>query len=219
MYHHLFISNKYTRWYFHIIDLAKIQNVDDQYYEKHHIIPKALDGFDEKSNIVLLTPREHFICHWLLTKMISNSFYKFKMLKAFTGMLNWKTKRNLSARQYEIIKLNVPKPSENSKLKASEFMRGQKWWYHNGVQIRAIQSPGPEWTNGRLVKYTRKSASNKTREQMSKSAKARGSNNVKKCTDGILQFDSIAALANYYNIPHSSASSWVRNNKRGFSYL
>lgn len=39
------------------------------YYETHHIVPKCLGGSDEKSNLVLLTPEEHFIAHLLLTKI------------------------------------------------------------------------------------------------------------------------------------------------------
>jgi hypothetical protein len=38
-------------------------------FENHHIIPKALGGI--KSDICSFTYREHFILHWLLTKMTS----------------------------------------------------------------------------------------------------------------------------------------------------
>jgi hypothetical protein len=37
------------------------------YYEKHHILPKCLGGTNDEDNLVLLTAREHFICHKLLT--------------------------------------------------------------------------------------------------------------------------------------------------------
>lgn len=61
----------------------------DSYYEKHHIIPDFmfknrkrtgkpghLDGNpNDKSNIVLLTPREHFICHVLLYKFLQRTRY------------------------------------------------------------------------------------------------------------------------------------------------
>jgi hypothetical protein len=41
------------------------------YYEKHHILPKSLFPLwtKRKSNIVLLTAREHFFCHQLLDKI------------------------------------------------------------------------------------------------------------------------------------------------------
>jgi hypothetical protein len=43
------------------------------YYEKHHIIPRSLGGSNKKENLVLLTAKEHFICHLLLTKMCINT--------------------------------------------------------------------------------------------------------------------------------------------------
>lgn len=71
-----------------IIQNAKIQNrkkYNGSYYEWHHIIPDFMfkqrsrsgpcghiDGNpNEKSNLVLLTPKEHFLCHLLLTKIHS----------------------------------------------------------------------------------------------------------------------------------------------------
>lgn len=65
----LFLQNKYTSWYFSIINKAK-ERATEGYTEKHHIVPKTLGGKNNKSNIVILTAREHFICHLLLTKML-----------------------------------------------------------------------------------------------------------------------------------------------------
>lgn len=39
------------------------------YCEWHHIIPRCCNGSNEKSNLVLLTAREHYIAHLLLRKM------------------------------------------------------------------------------------------------------------------------------------------------------
>jgi hypothetical protein len=38
-------------------------------YEEHHILPRCLGGTDEKTNLVLLTVREHFRAHILLADM------------------------------------------------------------------------------------------------------------------------------------------------------
>ena len=43
----------------------KKENFVSQYYENHHIIPKCLGGSDKNENRVLLTAREHFVCHKL----------------------------------------------------------------------------------------------------------------------------------------------------------
>ena len=63
-----FIENKYKKWYFDIIDNAKL-NPKQGYVEKHHIIPRCLGGTDDPVNLINLTAREHFICHLLLTKI------------------------------------------------------------------------------------------------------------------------------------------------------
>lgn len=51
-----------------IIERAK-NRVYDGYTEDHHIIPKSMGGTDHKSNIVSLTPEEHFLIHILLIKL------------------------------------------------------------------------------------------------------------------------------------------------------
>lgn len=43
-----------------------------RYYEKHHILPVSIFPLwkKKKSNLVLLTAREHYFCHILLTKIM-----------------------------------------------------------------------------------------------------------------------------------------------------
>ena len=84
----MFKDNKYTKWYFNIIENAKtkLRTKGEVYYESHHIIPRALDGNNKKENLVLLTPKEHFICHLLLIKMcidgkhIKSMYWAFRMM-------------------------------------------------------------------------------------------------------------------------------------------
>lgn len=86
----MFISNKYTNWYNNIIQQAislnrvkrKRGHSDYVYYERHHIIPKSIGGTDDKVNLVLLTPKEHFICHLLLTRMCIDVKHTHKMVFA-----------------------------------------------------------------------------------------------------------------------------------------
>ena len=42
-------------------------------YEEHHIIPKCCYGSNNKSNLVTLTCREHFIAHRLLPYIYANT--------------------------------------------------------------------------------------------------------------------------------------------------
>jgi len=82
----MFNNSKYTKWYFNIVDRASTR-VHSGYTEKHHIIPKCLGGSNDNENIVALTAREHFICHWLLTKMVDDIKPKYKLWNAFSCML------------------------------------------------------------------------------------------------------------------------------------
>jgi len=82
----IFIDNKYTHWYYNIINRAKTRSLND-YKEKHHIIPKCMGGDNTKNNLVELTAREHFVCHRLLVKMVPVAF-KQKMVYAIWSMAN-----------------------------------------------------------------------------------------------------------------------------------
>jgi hypothetical protein len=78
------IMNKYNRWYNQIVEQAQ-NRVVEGYTERHHIQPRSLGGADTPDNLVNLTAREHFICHWLLTKMTTGED-RYKMLNALRMM-------------------------------------------------------------------------------------------------------------------------------------
>ena len=78
------LTNKYSKLYYKITSNAK-QRIIEGYTELHHIIPQSLGGSNDKENLVELTAREHFICHWLLIKMTDGED-RSKMLYALNGM-------------------------------------------------------------------------------------------------------------------------------------
>lgn len=83
------IKMNYSKIYNLIILNAKTANrkkSKDKYFESHHILPKCLNGTNNKNNLILLTAKEHFICHHLLTKIYPNSS---KLHSAFWLMLNF----------------------------------------------------------------------------------------------------------------------------------
>ena len=80
----MYLQNKYTRWYYNIIDRAK-SRVLVEHKETHHIIPKCLGGDNSKENLADLTGKEHFLCHLLLTKMVPDNK---KLIYAAWGMAN-----------------------------------------------------------------------------------------------------------------------------------
>lgn len=77
--------NKYTKYYHLIIEHRKQNPPLEQYTERHHIVPRSLGGSNDPENLIDLTAREHFICHWLLTKMYTGEA-RGKMINALWMM-------------------------------------------------------------------------------------------------------------------------------------
>lgn len=68
----------YKKHYDLLIETRKNRILSDSLiYEKHHIIPKSLGGSNKRENLILLTPREHFIAHWLLWRIYKNKEMAF----------------------------------------------------------------------------------------------------------------------------------------------
>ena len=126
--------NKYTTWYTAITDRARTRKLDG-YTERHHVIPKSLNGTDDKTNLVDLTAREHFICHWLLTKMYTGEA-KSKMIYALNGM-----KRNgkFTQRYETLVTSRVYENLKNEfSIVHSATMKGRDPW-NRGIPITEEQ--------------------------------------------------------------------------------
>lgn len=131
----VFLENKYTRYYNNIINTAKNRVLVDTYIEKHHIIPRSLQGLDDDSNIVKLTAREHFVCHLLLTKMVTGhhqDLMKFavgKFIQTAPGQ-----QRAFTSWEYKKIRETISqvrtgkKHSEETRKKMSDLRKGKTPW-------------------------------------------------------------------------------------------
>lgn len=132
----MFIKNKYHKLYFLLVDRARARIISG-YTEKHHIVPKCLGGTDDLHNLVVLTAREHYICHVLLTKMTDGDA-KRKMIFAAQMMLAksknhnrakinsrlYNTLRSLHA--HEMSRLHANKiVSDETKKKMSDSAKGR----------------------------------------------------------------------------------------------
>jgi hypothetical protein len=120
----MFKQNKYTKCYNLIVNRAKTRSLKE-YTEVHHVIPRSLGGADDKTNLVELTAREHFICHWLLIKMTEGEA-RSKMLYALQGMkatnrFQERYSSAITARVYERYR------KEHAKIH-SQKMKGRSAW-------------------------------------------------------------------------------------------
>jgi hypothetical protein len=118
--------NKYARWYAVIVTQGLLRGeIVEGRTERHHILPRSfkMGGEKAKGNIVILTPREHFICHALLIRMVSGHLL-YKMGRAFKMMkADPHGDRYFNARLYEAAR-GLFKHTEETKRKLSHIKTG-----------------------------------------------------------------------------------------------
>lgn len=126
----------YQKVYNQIIVRARNESREknkDVYYEAHHIIPKCMGGegsvreWRTHPNIVLLTAREHFIAHWLLSRIHPENF---KLAYAFWFMCKQDSttqQRNItcSSRTYAEAVSNLKQTKEHTE-KIRQALKGTK---------------------------------------------------------------------------------------------
>lgn len=105
----MFLENKYSRWYFSLMEKAKTRTLKG-YIEKHHVLPHSMGGERKAYNLVKLTAREHFIAHCLLARCVTQP-YVSKMWNAVWMMrVNPSTQqRYVNSRQIELARIEVAK--------------------------------------------------------------------------------------------------------------
>lgn len=120
----MFVNNKYYKWYNSIIVNAQnsSRSKKTDHYEQHHIIPKCFGGSNDRYNLVLLTPSEHYIVHMLLVRCVERK-YVYKMVAALARF--FKRVANTS-KHYELYKQTMSKYSKG-KYNASYG----KIWIHD----------------------------------------------------------------------------------------
>ena len=150
-----------------IIDRAKTRVLPKETYtERHHIIPRCMGGSDNKSNLVDLTAKEHFIIHKLLVEIYPDVR---GLWSAYFMMMNAKTKSQ--GRDY------ITMSSEYGRVKLicaqiqSDRMKG-----------RLVGEKNPRWgvklsieTKKKIsLKHKGKITSQEVKDKLSKLNKGRG---------------------------------------------
>ena len=122
----------YSSIYDKLIERAKGRALsENEYYEKHHIIPRCMDGKDEDDNLVNLTAREHYIAHLLLCKIYPNNL---KLITAALMMCvdNTYRERRSNNRLYEWIRKGFSENHPSRTCEGKEKIRqGLAIWYRS----------------------------------------------------------------------------------------
>lgn len=173
----------YLKIYNNIINNAKSRFLSG-YTENHHIIPKCVGGSNDKSNLVKLTAKEHFICHLLLCEIYPNNI---KLRFALWNMCNVKDKNQkrykVSSNLYSKIReeyiknvtgINNPsygkKRTDSVKQKISESRIGK----YNGEKNSFFGKHHSEKTKEILrIKSSEKKHNEQTKQKMSEKRKGK----------------------------------------------
>lgn len=119
----------YARIYENIVERARTRTLTG-YTEKHHVIPKCMGGSNDASNLVRLTPEEHFLCHQLLVKMHVGSEHYSKLIfatKMMTVPSNKNQQRDCSKlKMFGWIRREFAKAVSETKLGKPGHMLGKK---------------------------------------------------------------------------------------------
>jgi hypothetical protein len=96
--------SKYQIWYDAIILKARDRVIPTCYTEVHHILPRSLGGGDHTDNLVRLTYREHFVVHWLLTRICSGGDLRRMQYALWAMTIPKQGKRITSGWQFDAAK-------------------------------------------------------------------------------------------------------------------
>lgn len=125
----------YLKIYEDICERGKLIR-ESGYYEIHHIKPRCLKGSEELDNLTSLTAREHYLAHYLLTKIYENNsslYFAFGMMKTKSKL----QERLFTSKQYENMKksystaMKMNNPMKNPET-AKKVIEKRKEGYASG---------------------------------------------------------------------------------------
>lgn len=192
----------YNTCYIKLIEFARRQQrvkIPYDGMERHHIVPRSLGGSNKKENLVLLTPREHFIAHRLLIKIYVGKD-RAKMVYALHRMMSNNAKQTrdnfITSRHYESVRqqyylyqkeisslrAGVRVHSEENKRKISERMKGdnnpsRKYGVWNKGKKNEYTIHSEEYKHQLSIKMKGRSVSDSTRQKISNAHKGKSKSN------------------------------------------
>jgi len=156
----------YLKHYNKLIDRAKSRELNC-YVEKHHIIPKCMNGTDNIDNIAKLTPEEHYVAHQLLVKIypeIKGLSYAAFMLSVNNGInkrnnkqYGWIKKKiaiefseRIKGNSYSKMRKDYSR-SEETKLKMSKSSKGKPKSDEHRKKLSIARMGKTPWNKGLTI--------------------------------------------------------------------
>ena len=152
----------HKRIYDEIIKNRQENPINEGYTEKHHIVPKSLGGSDNPDNLIKLSAREHFVCHYLLAKMYKKETIEwYKMNHAFMMMkcssISHENGRYFNSRLYEALRGNFSSVMSLAQSGKGNSQYGTMWIYNLDLKESKKIPKGNDipdgWLKGRKIKF------------------------------------------------------------------
>ena len=124
----------------------------DEYHERHHIVPKCMDGSNDEDNLIDLFAREHFEAHRLLALENPDNdklAYAWWCMSVITNE-HTKERYKLTAEEYEEARTKFVSLMRDKMSGDGNTMWNRPWWDENTPQDKI-----DEWKNN-VVEATKK---------------------------------------------------------------
>lgn len=151
------IESKYTKWYIRLV--SRDHSVKE---EKHHIVPVSLNTElkSNPENIVMLSCRQHYIAHLLLTKMTIGQNHT-KMVRALWFLS--KRSPKIGSKLFEKMRLkwaehmlsNNPMKKKEISLKISKALTGRTKKTHEYLRLAGLKKSQYTIENSEWLKKSR----------------------------------------------------------------
>lgn len=119
--------------------------------ETHHILPRSLGGSNEQANLVVLTPKEHYLAHRLLVKCHTGEA-RMKMSFALYSLGHFKNrhrkKRVLNSRQYRLIREQYHATMRTAEWKSWSSAKTKRQWTPER-RARQAEITRQQWRDGK----------------------------------------------------------------------
>lgn len=154
-------------------------------FHLHHIIPRSLGGSDEVSNLIRLTPREHYIAHLILwkcgTEPMARAFLYMTNCDDLLHLKNSRTFEKLCLEGYNYGMIWIHKDEIEKIITKEDFEKYEKKGWNKG---RKENLDSGRDVSGSLNPMYGKTHTDRTREKLSLSA-AEYCKNSRWMNDGI----------------------------------
>jgi hypothetical protein len=155
----------YKKIYDQLINRGKTRSLKE-YFETHHIIPRCMGGTDDQTNLVKLTPEEHYLAHQLLVKIYPENY----ALKKAAAMMIVNRPNN---KLYGWVRREFARAQSYFQSGASNSQYGTRWIHNKRLkQCRKIKKTDDipnDWEIGYIVKWEKlDKETNKLKEKQNK---------------------------------------------------